>query len=503
MCYKTTEAEKGLTVQTDNTWHDSTGLLLHTDFPGKTGIRSSFGYNGWGALVRDEGRNISSVDHDNLGNPVGVKFSTSDGREAKYVYSAKGERLRAEHRVNVTVQVDPVPKAPQLSDGSSIGDPQPLNPNIVVTTRLEYHGPAVYRNGKVDRVLFSGGYATIDGGGVTFHYYTRDYQGSNRAVVNGTTGAVEQTVAYYPYGGVIADLGTGAGIQPCKFGGKELTLYNGLDEYDFGARQYYPAVPHFTRIDPLCEQDYWLSPYLYCANDPVNNIDPTGCIIEGRTKKDASMAVEDFREIFSSEEFVNFRNLIVQSGKKQNGKSLARISPDALSTAFSGITLNEDQQALVDMVVNTINSDDIHTVEYLTPGKDMSQSSLNIFAEKLNSLGITQEMAESVQGGYSKFVMALCGEASTSITKSGSLSIILNSPNAFVTNRPATLGHEIIGHGRSFRLGYNNPESQHVLPIQVENLILRVMGVPLFRNGMDHAPLNKFIPNYMSLPIFR
>ena len=277
--------DAGSTVQTGS-----------TDFPGKTGVRSSFEYNAWGALVRDDGRNISSVAYDNLGNPVGVKFSTSDGSGAKYVYSAKGDRLKAEHRVNVTVQVNPVSKAPQLSDGSSVGDPQPLNPNLLVTTRLEYHGPVVYRNGKVDRVQFSGGYATIDGGNVTFHYYTRDCQGSNRAVVNGTTGAVEQTVAYYPYGGVIADLGTGPGIQPCKFGGKELTLYNGLDEYDFGARQYYPAVPHFTRIDPKCEDYYWLSPYLYCANDPVNNIEPTGEFIEtawdiGNTLYDAGKAI--------------------------------------------------------------------------------------------------------------------------------------------------------------------------------------------------------------------
>ena len=34
-------------------------------------------------------------------------------------------------------------------------------------------------------------------------------------------------------------------------------------EYNFGARQYYSAVPHFTRIDPLCEKYYWLSPYLF------------------------------------------------------------------------------------------------------------------------------------------------------------------------------------------------------------------------------------------------
>ncbi len=42
-----------------------------------------------------------------------------------------------------------------------------------------------------------------------------------------------------------------------------------------------------------------------------------------------------------------------------------------------------------------------------------------------------------------------------------------------------------------------------LFPIQVENLILRNKGIQLFRNGTDHAPLNEFIPNFMSLPNFR
>ena len=56
-------------------------------------------------------------------------------------------------------------------------------------------------------------------------------------------------------------------------------IYN---EYDFGTRQYYSAVPGFTRIDPLCEKYYWLSPYLYCANNPVNAMDPDGKVIDIR-----------------------------------------------------------------------------------------------------------------------------------------------------------------------------------------------------------------------------
>ena len=46
-----------------------------------------------------------------------------------------------------------------------------------------------------------------------------------------------------------------------------------------------------------------LSPYSYCAGNPLNYIDPTGCKIEGVSKKDAAMAVEDFRAMFPGDEF--------------------------------------------------------------------------------------------------------------------------------------------------------------------------------------------------------
>ena len=154
------------------------------------------------------------------------------------------------------------------------------------TSVSNYQDSLIYRDGKVDMLLFPGGYATVSGTAVTFHYYTQDYLGNNRAVINGTTGAIEQTVAYYPYGAVIADLGTPTTGQPYKFGGKELITANGLNEYDFGARQYFSAVPFFTRIDPLCEKFMHLSPYLFCGNNPVNFVDLYG---EEPTKYEAAL----------------------------------------------------------------------------------------------------------------------------------------------------------------------------------------------------------------------
>lgn len=242
--------------------------------------------------------------------------------------------------------------------------------------------------------------------------------------------------------------------------------------------------------------------YAFCANNPVNIVDPTGMEIRGVSKQDAKYLVEDFRAMFPGDEFENFRNLIIRSGKKQNGKSLAPISDDARKDALKDIILNEDQQALVDMVVNSINSDDEHYVEYFQIGKTLSNRALDAIEDRFKSRGLTPEIAENTPGGYATFLLALCGEATTVLTPRGSLTLI-QQDGEFLTNRPATLGHEVLGHGRAALLKYTTGDEQHVIPIQVENLILRNMGVSKFRDGTRHAPKNSYIPNYNSLPIFR
>ena len=51
---------------------------------------------------------------------------------------------------------------------------------------------------------------------------------------------------------------------------------HGRNAYDYGARFYDPLLPTWDRMDPLCEKYYHISPYAYCANDPVNFIDLEG-----------------------------------------------------------------------------------------------------------------------------------------------------------------------------------------------------------------------------------
>lgn len=62
-----------------------------------------------------------------------------------------------------------------------------------------------------------------------------------------------------------------------RFTGKEdQNVEFGVPYTDFGARQYSPVLRRWTTQDPLSEKYYDVSPYVYCAGDPVNLVDVKG-----------------------------------------------------------------------------------------------------------------------------------------------------------------------------------------------------------------------------------
>ena len=65
------------------------------------------------------------------------------------------------------------------------------------------------------------------------------------------------------------------GITATTYLGSRYTA-DGLDEYDFGARRHYPRFPAFTTPDPHADNTPWLSPYVFCAANPVAYVDPSG-----------------------------------------------------------------------------------------------------------------------------------------------------------------------------------------------------------------------------------
>ena len=61
-----------------------------------------------------------------------------------------------------------------------------------------------------------------------------------------------------------------------KYNGKEFQDELGLNFYDYGARNYDPAIGRWMNIDPLTERGYEYSPFIYSFNNPVFFLDPNG-----------------------------------------------------------------------------------------------------------------------------------------------------------------------------------------------------------------------------------
>ncbi len=68
----------------------------------------------------------------------------------------------------------------------------------------------------------------------------------------------------------------GNDAQSYKYGGKELYRMEGMNLYDFHARSQSATTLTFTTPDPKLEDYPGISPYAYCAGNPIMLIDPTG-----------------------------------------------------------------------------------------------------------------------------------------------------------------------------------------------------------------------------------
>lgn len=274
--------------------------------PASDGI-SSCKYNDFGALISDTGRGITMIEYDNNKNPIRIQFS--NGNVTKYIYSAEGTKLR-------TIYYTAMPNI-NVPDGCT----HELDASEIQTTdSLDFlmEGNLILKNGRINKYLFEGGYCGIakpaphfslyeDGfdseiseeeqkayeerrkewtkaeealnatDAFNFYYYNKDHLGNNREVID-FRGKICQVINYYPFGTPFSDQSTTlqADFQPYKYNGKEFDMMHGLNTYDYGARQYNPIVPTWDRIDPLCENFGYMSPYNYCLDNPVNTTDQDG-----------------------------------------------------------------------------------------------------------------------------------------------------------------------------------------------------------------------------------
>ena len=86
------------------------------------------------------------------------------------------------------------------------------------------------------------------------------------------------------------------------------------------------AFHRFTTMDPLAEKYYSISPYAYCANNPVNLVDP-----EGQDSYLIIWLTEDLRIGHAGFAVDNYRK---ETYNDENGKEKARFVPDGTVTYF-------------------------------------------------------------------------------------------------------------------------------------------------------------------------
>jgi RHS repeat-associated protein len=170
----------------------------------------------------------------------------SSSKTINYIYSAAGEKLR------------------ETADG---------------TTRY-YFGNMVYKGTTLDYIITPEGMAIPTSSGLLYLYNIKDHLGNVRAVVQPKTDGTALLVQekdYYPFGLAFKQsIAVSNSENRYLYNGKEMQDDLGLNWYDYGARFYDPQIGRWHSIDPKAEKYPNISPYGYCANNPIIFIDPDG-----------------------------------------------------------------------------------------------------------------------------------------------------------------------------------------------------------------------------------
>lgn len=235
--------------------------VSYMDFTDGANEVDEYAYDANGNMTKDLNRGIESITYDWNNMPREITFTS--GAKTRYTYDAAGRKLRAEY-------ITPL----AASANYALGPTPPIVPPLTLydLSTVDYHGDCVLRNDSLERVLTPNGYIASD----TLYYYIKDYQGNVRSVVRQDGAEVEST-DYYPYGGIFAAT---TSMQPYKYSSKELDRTHGLDLYDSQARWYDSILGRTTTMDLLAEKYYGISPYAWCAGNPITHTDPTGKEVE-------------------------------------------------------------------------------------------------------------------------------------------------------------------------------------------------------------------------------
>src|SRR5690606_27110910 len=252
---------------------------------------NEYAYDDFGNLVQNLNKGIyksgnMGIKYNNLNMNTEITFQNNPNKKITYLYNAKGQKVAKKITNNSTVTV------------------------------TDYQGIFHYGNGDLKFLTTSEGYiSTIKlRGGATIYRYVYNYTDhlgnirlsySDAMPVAGEGSGYLVTMEenhYYPFGLKHKKYGTvdkewvcideeeedcyevGIDVVPpgirkpyqYKYNGKEFQDELNLNVYDYGARNYDPAIGRWMNVDPLAEQAPSWTPYRYGFNNPIRYTDPTG-----------------------------------------------------------------------------------------------------------------------------------------------------------------------------------------------------------------------------------
>ncbi len=105
------------------------------------------------------------------------------------------------------------------------------------------------------------------------YFYHPDHLGSSSWITDGSGNAI-QHLHYLPFGEDWVDQRNASWSAPYTFSGKEKDVETGYSY--FGARYYDSGLSIWLSVDPMSDKYPNLTPYAYCANNPVILVDPDG-----------------------------------------------------------------------------------------------------------------------------------------------------------------------------------------------------------------------------------
>ncbi len=196
-----------------------------------------------------------------------------------------------------------------------------------------------------------------------------------------------------------------AASQRWLFGGKELDRISGLDLYDFEARAYDPALARFTSHDAFEEKYPSLTPYLYCAANPLRLIDPDGnktYLFATRLPGTENIGLKILGSIVKSliKQPTHTFIYVDKSGSKKNNsmknfeeKNYIAFGPDNLTGGrLRRVYYEDDEESIKNMLNGGKDDRTKEVIEVPTPEGMSEEEFDNNVLEAANSFGNNKEI---------------------------------------------------------------------------------------------------------------